>query len=122
MYSAPEKNQLNPYLESVARFLNMHTQAGIPLEQLKPVVVVHNVASTDVLDNATYTDRFGTPNPNAGLLRALIDSGVEVILCGQSAMSRNVPIEKTVPGTKLALSAMTALIQLQDLGYRLIKY
>lgn len=120
--SAQEKNQLNPYLESVARFLNMHAQAGIPSSQLKPVVVVHNVATTDVLGDQAYKERFGTENPNSGLLRALMDSGVEVILCGQSALSRNVPIEQTVPGTKLALSAMTALIQYQDMGYQLIKY
>ena len=119
---ATEGNQLNPYMESVARFLNMHAQSGVSPSRLKTVMVVHNNASKDLLTNEAYKERYGMDNPNIGLLEALIESGVEVILCGQSSMSRNIPIEQTVKGTKLALSAMTALIQYQDQGYRLIKY
>lgn len=122
MAGATDSNQLNPYMESVARFLNMHAQSGISPDRLKAVMVVHNNASKDLLTNESYKERYGMDNPNVGLLEALIDSGVEVILCGQSSMSRNIPVDQTVKGTKLALSAMTALIQYQDAGYRLIKY
>jgi intracellular sulfur oxidation DsrE/DsrF family protein len=122
MSGATEGNQLNPYMESVARFLNMHAQSGVSPGQLNAVMVVHNNASKDLLNNESYNERYGMDNPNIGLLEALIDSGVEVILCGQSSLSRDIPIEQTVKGTKLALSAMTALIQYQDAGYRLIKY
>lgn len=122
MSGAEEGGQRNPYMESVARFLNMHAQAGISPGRLKAVMVVHNNASKDLLTNESYKERYGMDNPNVGLLEALIDSGVEVILCGQSSLSRNIPVDQTVKGTKLALSAMTALIQYQDAGYRLIKY
>jgi intracellular sulfur oxidation DsrE/DsrF family protein len=122
MFGAEENNQLNPFFESVARFLNMHGQSGVAANQLHPVLVVHNKASKDLLSDDEYMERFGVPNPNSGLLESLMQAGVEVILCGQSSKSRDIPIEKTVPGTKLALSAMTALIQFQDAGYRLIKY
>lgn len=122
MQGADDKTQRNPFIESVARYLNMHAQAGVPAEQLHAVLVVHNQATPEMLNDAEYEKRFGHANPNTDLLRALIDAGVEVVLCGQSSLSRDVPIEKTVPGVKLALSAMTALIQFQDQGYRLIKY
>ena len=122
MNGQEDKSQRNFYFESVARFLNMHAQAGVPPEQLHAVLVVHNVASADLLTDEFYRERFGQDNPNGAMLRALMDAGVEVILCGQSSLSRNIPIEHTVPGVKLALSAMTALIQYQDQGYRLIKY
>ncbi len=122
MHGADDKTQRNPYLESVARYLNMHAQAGVPPEQLHAVVVVHNQATPDLLADQEYQKRFGRNNPNSEMLRALIDAGVEVVLCGQSSLARNVPIEQTIPGVKLALSAMTALIQFQDMGYRLIKY
>lgn len=122
MQGLEDKSQRNPYIESVARYLNMHAQAGVPAEHLHAVLVVHNVASSDLLTDQMYRERFGYDNPNSGMLRALMDAGVEVILCGQSSLSRNIPIEHTVPGVKLALSAMTALIQYQDQGYRLIKY
>jgi len=122
MNGPDDKSQRNPYIESVARYLNMHAQAGVPPGQLHAVLVVHNVASADLLTDGPYRERFGHDNPNSAMLRALMDAGAEVILCGQSSVARNIPIEQTVPGVKLALSAMTALIQYQDQGYRLIKY
>ena len=122
MKGAEDKSQRNPYIETVARYLNMHAQAGVPAEQLHAVLVVHNLASTDLLADEGYRERFGQDNPNSAMLRALMDAGVEVIFCGQSSYSRNIPIEQTVPGVKLALSAMTALIQYEDQGYRLIKF
>lgn len=122
MHGAGDIAQRNPYIESVARYLNMHAQAGVPPEQLYAVLVVHNEATPDLLTDTEYQKRFGQSNPNTAMLRALMDAGVEVVLCGQSSLARDVPIEKTVPGVKLALSAMTALIQFQDLGYQLIKY
>lgn len=122
MNSPEDKSQLNPWIETAARFLNMHARAGVPVGQLKAALVVHNKASTDLLDSAHYRDRFGVPNPNEELLRQLMDAGVQVLFCGQSSMARNVPIEDTVKGIQLSLSAMTALIQLQESGYHLIKF
>lgn len=122
MNSPQDKSQINPWLETAARFLNMHAQAGIRPEQLQVALVVHNQASTDLLGDPHYQERFGMPNPNSGLLKALMEAGAKVVLCGQSSIARKVPIEETVPGVQLSLSAMTALIQLQDAGYRLIKF
>lgn len=122
MQAAEDRSQRNPSIETVARYLNMHAQDGVPAEQLHAVLVVHNAASADLLTDELYRERFGFDNPNSGMLRALMNAGVEVVFCGQSSISRNIPIEHTVPGVKLALSAMTALIQYQDQGYRLIKF
>jgi intracellular sulfur oxidation DsrE/DsrF family protein len=89
---------------------------------LKVALVVHNKASTDLLDSPHYQERFGVPNPNEDLLLQLMDAGAQVIFCGQSSRARNVPIEDTVEGVQLSLSAITALIQLQESGYHLIKF
>ena len=122
MNSPSDHSQLNPWIETAARFLNMHARAGVPVGQLKVALVVHNKASTDLLDSAHYQERFGVPNPNEGLLRALMDAGAQVVFCGQSSRARDVPIEDTVEGVQLSLSAVTALIQLQESGYHLIKF
>lgn len=122
MNSPEDPNQLNPWIETAARFLNMHARAGVPVDQLQVALVVHNKASTDLLDSTHYQERFGVPNPNADLLRDLMDAGVQVLFCGQSSMARKVPIEETIPGVQLSLSAITALIQLQESGYHLIKF
>lgn len=122
MNSPEDPTARNPWMETAARFLNMHAQAGVSPSQLHVALVVHNQATKDLLKNEHYKEAFGVDNPNAPMLAALLEAGVQVILCGQSSRSRGVPLADTVPGTDLALSAMTALIELQNQGYRLIKF
>ena len=56
------------------------------------------------------------------LRRVQQDAGVEIIMCGQTASYRGVTKENSNPDIKFALSAMTALIQYQNSGYRFIKF
>ncbi len=122
MRSPDSPDALNRSIETAARFLNMHAQSNIPESQLKVALVVHGNASKDMIGNAPYLTRFGTQNPNYDMINQLMEAGVEIILCGQSSKSRNYPKEELIPGVKISLSAMTALIQLQNKGYQLIKF
>ncbi len=115
-------DQLNPRIESLARFLNMQARAGTKPEQVKLALVVHGAASKDLLSTAAYKTRFGTDNPNAPLLTALQDKGVRIILCGQTAAHRGFSRQELAPGVEVALSAMTALVALQSEGYQLISF
>ncbi len=122
MNSPESHDQINTSIETAARFLNMHGQNGVPLAQLKFALVVHNKASKDIITNEAYRNRYGTDNPNYGLVQALLDAGGEIIFCGQSSSARGIPKGDLIDGVQLSLSAMTALIQLQDEDYRLIKF
>ena len=114
--SAPER--LNPTINTVARFLNMHAQAGVPEDRLSGAIVAHGGASFELLDDPAYRAKFGVDNPNADLIRELIAAGQPVLLCGQSAASRGVDHGDLIPGVQVALSAMTAFLILQGDGYR----
>lgn len=121
--NSPESNtEINKSIETAARFLNMHVKGGVPHAQLKVALVVHNKASKDIIENESYKIRYGVSNPNYDLVKDLMEAGVEVILCGQSSKSRNFPKEDLISGVQISLSAMTALIQLQNQDYRLIKF
>ncbi len=122
MGSPESPEDINKTIETAARFLNMHTQSGVPREQLKVALVVHNKASKDIIHNEAYRSRYGVDNPNYEMVKALMEAGTEIIFCGQSSKSRNFPKEDLIPGCKIALSAMTALIQFQNEGYQLIKF
>lgn len=122
MNSPDSHTEVNKTIETAARFLNMHAQSGVPPENLKVVLVVHNKASKDLITDAAYQARYEANNPNAGLIEALMGAGSEIIFCGQSSLSRNFPKEELIDGVQMALSAMTALIHLQDEGYQLIKF
>ena len=114
--------KINAYIETAARFLNMHTQAGVISDKLKIAVVVHSLAAKDVLTNEAYRKRYNIDNPNLKLVNALLDAGGQVIICGQSAISRKISKEELIDGVQLSISAMTALVQLQNNNYRLIQF
>ena len=114
--SQPDRQ--NTALNTVARYLNMHAQAGVPRQRIHAAVVVHGPAGWELLDDEAYRARHGTNNPNAELVRELIGAGTRVILCGQTAAARGIPTDRLIEGVDLALSAMTAFVVLQEEGYR----
>jgi intracellular sulfur oxidation DsrE/DsrF family protein len=102
----------------VARFLNMHARAGVPAEQLQVALVVHGGAGLELLDHRAYRERNAVDNPNALLIEQLQAAGVRIILCGQTAAFRGIDRARLLPGTEVALSAMTAMAVLQEQGYQ----
>ncbi|MGW8367233.1 MAG: DsrE family protein, partial [Gammaproteobacteria bacterium] len=115
-------DQLNPRIESLARFLDMQVRAGVKPEQINLALVVHGAAGKDMLSSDAYKTRFGVENPNASLLAALKANGIRIILCGQTAAHKGFDRKELAPGVEVALSAMTALVALQSDGYRLISF
>lgn len=119
---APDTGQFNRHLETPARFLNMHANAGQEPGRMRLAVVVHGQATRDLLTDEAYQKRFGSANPNRALLETLAGAGVEIILCGQSAGFGGYGPGEFLPQVRVALSAMTALVVLQEQGYRLIAF
>jgi len=120
--SSEDKSKRNKYIETAARFLNMHTNEGMKPEQLKVAMTIHGGAWQDVLTNEAYKEKYGVDNPNLPLINALTKAGVDVIICGQTASFREMPKEIINPNVKMALSAMTALLQYQANDYKFIKF
>lgn len=118
--SAEEMDALNRYIESAARFLNMHARDGIPVSNLELAIVLHGAAGKDALSDPAYRERFGSANPNTGLLNALNDAGVKIYICGQTAGFRGYAAEDLNPAIIMATSAMTVLTRLQVEGWSLL--
>ncbi len=108
---AAEPGAINRRLESAARFLNMHAAAGVPVENIEIAIIVHGPAALDLV----ASDK----NANAGLIAALIEAGVTIELCGQTAAYRDIAAEELLPGVTLSLSAMTSHALMQQDGYTL---
>lgn len=115
-----DKSSPHTFLNTAARFLNMHTYAGVPLSQLHVALVVHGGAYDAVLTDAAYKEKYGINNPNTLLIEQLTQAGVQVILCGQTANARGISPELRNPNVAVAFSAMTAILQLQNQQYRMI--
>lgn len=115
-----EVTALNPRLVSVARLLNMHVRNGTPLENMDVAVVVHGPAVKNLLTNDAYWKRFDANNPNLELLERLHAAGVDIYVCGQSLAFGQIDKDELASPAKVALSAMTMLIVLQEDGYALL--
>ncbi|MCJ2178621.1 DsrE family protein [Novosphingobium album (ex Hu et al. 2023)] len=107
--------------ESAARFINMNVAAGVPEKNIHVVLVVHGKATWNLTNAAAYARHDPDhPNASAPLVEQLLNHGVTIYLCGQSAAANGIAKSDLLPGVKLSLSAMNAFAQLQPQGYVLI--
>ena len=115
-----EGDDLNPYLVSVARFLNMHARNGVAANDMDLAVVVHGAAVKNLLTDEAYQARFKSSNPNLELLTKLHTAGVKIFVCGQSMTFGGIDKSELSEPAQVALSAMTMLTVLQSEGYSLL--
>jgi len=117
---ASEPDAIDPELATVARFYNLHARHGVPSERIRLAAVVHGGGWRALLDADAYAARFdGAENPSRRLVEELVANGVQIVLCGQTAGSRQIAQEDLLPGVTIAWSAMTALHWFQSEGYTL---
>lgn len=117
-----ETNKVNSYVNTLARFINMHVNSGVKLENLHIAAVFHSNATYSILDNVAYQEKYSSINPNEYLIKELNELGVELYVCSQSLHARKVDQESILSEIKVALSAMTVLINYQAKGYSLISF
>ena len=115
--------KVNEQLVSMARFFNHSARNGVAENRLKGAAVFHGGGWTALLTDSAFAARFGgKPNPSRKLVEELLQHGAQLVLCGQTAGGRNIRRDELLPGVKVAVSAMTAMIVLQNEGYRFIPW
>lgn len=114
-----EEGKVNRKFDTLARFINMHVRAGVPIENIDVALVVHGAASNDLLNKKAYEAKFSASNPSAELINLLLKNSVNIYLCGQSAVYMDINDKDLLPGVNMSLSAMTANALLQQQGYTL---
>ncbi|MBE0424924.1 MAG: DsrE family protein, partial [Lutibacter sp.] len=117
-----KEDTINPLLNTVARFLNMHAQQGVLKENMKVAVILHGAATKSALSNYAYKNKFETNNPNSELIQKLKNANVELYVCGQSYFAGGYLLNDKSTDVKLALSALTALVEYQTNGYQIINF
>jgi len=120
--SNEDDEEVNSGINTVARFLNMHIDAGVKKKNIKAALVLHGKAGKDILNNQAYNKRYISDNPNAELLKKLHEAGVQIIVCGQTVEFRGYKRDEILEFIDVSLSAITALIGLQSQGYQLINF
>jgi intracellular sulfur oxidation DsrE/DsrF family protein len=119
---ADDNKQISRWVDNVARMINLHGLAGVPKEHIKVKVVIHGGAIFTLLNHENYAKRFEVENPNIKVFEALKESGVDVLVCGQSLIARNLKQGDLWPGVRIAHSALTTLTTYVPQGYVLLKF
>jgi intracellular sulfur oxidation DsrE/DsrF family protein len=118
---APQKpEEVSPALDAVARAINLYVSAGVPLDHLKFVAVLHGQAAAAALDAEHYKEHFKVDNPNVELIHKLRAAGVDVVVCGQAYLKQGFPTDGLNKDVHLALSALTTITLLETQGYVLM--
>jgi len=112
----------NASINTVARFLNMHAQQGIKVQNLELVLVLHGAATKNALSDKAFQREFKINNPNTELIKALKKANVKVYVCGQSFAYKGYQNNDLSKNVSLSLSALTALVHYQTAGYQLITF
>ena len=110
---------VNQQITTIARYLNVHARHGVSKERLHAAAVVHGTGWIAILNDSAYGARYGgKTNPSKRMVEELLDNGVQLVLCGQTAGIRGIRREELLPRVQLGISAMTALNVLQAQGYQ----
>ncbi len=116
-----DPTKLNPGLEKVARFVNIYAGAGTKPAKVSIAVVLHGDATLICLKQDVYTRRFKCDgNPNADCIQKLREAGVTIFVCGQSLIGKGEHPDHAEKNVKVAVSALTSLVNLQTDGYSYI--
>lgn len=118
--AASRTDQIHPGLQRVARLVNLYAHAQVPLDRLHFVAVASGAAATMTLDDVQYQRQYGRANPNLPVIGQLRNAGIDVAVCGQSLAEQGYPFDGIGAGVILALSALTAIGELQQKGYALM--
>ncbi len=109
--------KLNDGLSEVARTLNLHVAAGIPIANIHAVVIVFRQGLNILLKDEKYLEKYKSSNPNIALIEELQKAGVKFITCGQSMMRIGIKKEDMIANVKVSLAARTAMSYYETLGY-----
>lgn len=104
-------------LTEVARSYNLNIANGVPQKKMKMAVVIHGSAIYGILDDEAYQEKYGISNPNSEVIDILKKEGIEFYVCSQILSFRNVPEKDILKSIDVAVSAKTALISLDQMGY-----
>jgi intracellular sulfur oxidation DsrE/DsrF family protein len=111
-------DEVHPTLKMIGQYLNTLAQNGVPAKNRHIAAMFHQGGGDAVFANDVYKARHnGVDNPNIAALKELHEAGVELRVCGQGLMGKNVEPSQLLPGVQADLWAMVTMVNLQSRGY-----
>ncbi len=112
-----DSTSIHPVILEVARTYNLNIANGVPPEKIQIAAIIHGGLVQAILSEEEYQIKYQTTNPNLSALKILEDVGVEFYVCGQSMGFYGIAAERISPIVKMAISAKTTFITLDQMGF-----
>lgn len=112
-----DSTEIHPVFLEVARTYNLNIANGVPAEKIHIAAVIHGGIVRAILTEEDYQEKYQTTNPNLAAIKALEEVGVKFYACGQSLRFNNIATDIVTPMVKVAVSAKTSFITLDQMGY-----
>lgn len=107
-----------PFLPAIAVYMNTLAKFGVPPENRKIAVVLHQGSGLIGLKNEAFKARHdGKDNPNIELIQKLSAAGVVFHICGQGVLAREIDQDDLLDEIQVDYWALTTLIELGRQGY-----
>lgn len=105
-------------LDRLARLVNLMGVSHVPPSHLHIVALLDGEASLAAATDEVY-HRYtkAAKNPNLGLVHALHQAGVQLLVCGQALAMEKLPDSAVVPDVNVTLSALTDTVVYGQKGY-----
>ncbi|PZX60182.1 intracellular sulfur oxidation DsrE/DsrF family protein [Algoriphagus ratkowskyi] len=112
-----DSTEIHPVFLEVARTYNLNIANGVPAEKIQIAAVIHGGIVKAILSEENYQTKYQATNPNLVAIKALEEVGVKFYVCNQSMRFNNIAADKITPFVKVAVSAKTAFVTLDQMGY-----
>lgn len=114
-------DELYDSISKLARFINIYGGAGRESHAPQISVVLHGDATLAALKDEVFAQtQQADRNPNLELMRELRKHQVEFLVCGQAMATKGFRPEDADSEVTVAVSGLTALVNLQSSGYAYI--
>jgi intracellular sulfur oxidation DsrE/DsrF family protein len=103
----------------MATYLNTLGKYGVPPENRNLIAIIHHRTEgfDIVMTNEAYKKRYGRDNPNIEIIHKLKQAGVDIRLCGQGLIGREIDAKDVNPDIRIDLWALTSIVNLELDGY-----
>jgi intracellular sulfur oxidation DsrE/DsrF family protein len=112
---------INKGLNGIAHAINMLGCANILNTNVKIVATIQGPATTTVLKDSAYQEKFGKKNPNTEVIKLLSNYGVKLFVCSQATAYKKIENSQINQNVEEALSGSSVLINYQLNGYALMQ-
>lgn len=112
---------VNKGLNGIAHAINMLGCADIKSNAVKIVATIQGPATSIVLTDKAYQEKFGQNNPNTKIIELLSSYGVKLFVCSQATAYKKIEEEQINENITQALSGSSVLLNYQLKGYALMQ-